>query len=404
MHRDLKPSNVLVTNEGVPKLLDFGIAKLLDAAADDEDGHTVTQWGVMTPEYASPEQIRGDQVTTATDVYSLGILLYELLTGQRPYRVTGRRRDELAGVMGEVEPVRPSLAISNFESSSADAKSGSSSRRSAFANSKLLRGDLDNIALMALRKEPSRRYSSVSHLADDVRRHLDGLPVVARSDTFGYRTSKYLRRHRVGVAVATLFVLTLVGGVFALAWQARVAAAEARRARLEADKSRQINRFLQEVFGSPDPGKRGRDVRVAEVLDEAARRTDQDLSGQPEVMAEVRRTIGATYSGLGLFDSAEPHLRAALETHRVLYGNVHWETARSMGALASLLASKGDYAGAEALFREALAVQRGSREARDDLPETLFWLAITLFNKGDTEGSDSTSQEALAAARAPRSQ
>ncbi|HEX8279772.1 MAG TPA: serine/threonine-protein kinase, partial [Chthoniobacterales bacterium] len=195
IHRDLKPGNIRVTPEGEPKLLDFGIAKLLGDESESA-GQTITFAAVMTPEYASPEQVRGEQMTTASDVYSLGVVLYELLTGEKPYRPTSRRPDEIARAITETAPTRPSAAV----------KHANGERRSE----KSLRGDLDNIVLMAIRKEPERRYASVAQLSSDIQRHLDGLPVAARKDTWSYRTAKFVRRHKLAVAAAVLIAATLL--------------------------------------------------------------------------------------------------------------------------------------------------------------------------------------------------
>ena len=213
IHRDLKPSNILIAADGTPKLLDFGIAKLLSDGGNDDEQQTATQFGMMTPAYASPEQLRGEKLTTATDVYSLGVVLYELLTGARPHQTTSANINEMLRAINETEPTRPSEAATTKLQNHETAKF-------KLQNLKLLRGDVDNIVLKALRREPERRYSSVEQFSEDIRRHLAGLPILARPDTFGYRAQKFARRNRASVTIAALLILALVGGIAATAWQA----------------------------------------------------------------------------------------------------------------------------------------------------------------------------------------
>lgn len=225
VHRDLKPSNILVTKDGEPKLLDFGIAKFATNEVSDKPG-TATALGMMTPSYASPEQLRGETVGTATDIYSLGVVLFELLTGSLPYDITGKRIDEIVRAVCETEPERPSSVVSgSFGPNAKTAQertraTNEKAKHSVAASAKMLRGDLDNILLKALRKEPERRYSTVEQFSDDLRRYSEGLPVTARADTFSYRASKFVKRNRTAVVGSALIALALIGGVVGTAWQA----------------------------------------------------------------------------------------------------------------------------------------------------------------------------------------
>ena len=206
VHRDLKPSNILVSEDETPKLLDFGIAKLLTPFAEFATGQTATNFNVMTPEYASPEQVRGETVTTATDVYSLGVVLYEILTGNRPYSFQNQSLENIIHTVCHSEPRKPSSVLNG--------KWNSENPKSKIQNLKLLKGDLDNIVLMAMRKEPERRYSSVEQFAEDIRRYQNGLPVIAREDSFSYRAEKFIQRNKVGVVAASGIAVSLIAGIF----------------------------------------------------------------------------------------------------------------------------------------------------------------------------------------------
>ncbi len=394
-HCDLKPSNILVRPgppprlEPTPKLLDFGIAKFLEAELPARLEATETLDALrLTPVYASPEQLRGERPSTATDIYSLGVILYELVTGALPYPVRETPLHDLPRIVCEASPKRPSLIQPK------------------------LRGDLETILLKALEKDPTRRYQTAAAFADDIERFLTKQPISAHPPSAAYRLAKVVSRHRLASAAVAAYVLTATAlGIWMSVLYARAVRAEktsgerlvqaesalriadeervaAKRAQAVAERRRseveKTANVFGEIFASPNPYRaKGREVTVAEALDDAVPRIVASLESEPVLQAAVQSMAGQTYASLGELDKAESILRAALEIRRRLLGVESQEACQSAAYLANVLVDRGRPVEAEVLLREALETSRRVRGEED--PDTIAFtinLANALFHEG----------------------
>ena len=342
IHRDLKPSNILVTPEGQVRLLDFGVAKLLDPDPESAD---VTQAYVLpfTPEYAAPEQWGREPATTATDCYALGALLYQLLCGARPHALHTRPRHEWTRIVLEERPLAPSAAVTD------DAAHARGLSRHALQRA--LQGDLDAIALVALHPDPARRYTTARELAADLRRHLNAEPVQARGDSWAYRASRFARRHRVAVAAVTALGITLIGGAVATTWQAR-------RAQQAAAEAVAVSAFLRNVFTEASPlQSRGDAVTAGEMLQRAAAGVDSMFPRQPELRVRMLLTVAEIDRDLGAYARADTLVRRALRiADSVGTRDLTMVGARAMAA--EMARIQGDFGRADTLFTDAIQLAR----------------------------------------------
>ncbi|MEZ4699753.1 MAG: serine/threonine-protein kinase [Rhodothermales bacterium] len=385
VHRDLKPSNVYVTADGSVKLLDFGIAKAFDAEGQSGP-EASTRWlgRVMTPEYASPEQVRGEAVGTATDIYSLGVILYELLARRRPYAIQAPASpSEVERIVCATDPPRPSTAVTKDGPARAQDAGVKALRRA-------LSGDLDTIVMKALEKEPERRYGTAGALAADLRRYLKGKPVEARPATLSYRAVKFVRRHRLGVAAMTLFLCSVIAGGLGMYWQSRRVLAERDKVLAERDKTEQVVAMMQRIFRLPDPGEAlGDTITARRLLDEGVERIREDLRDQPELQATMLGEVGQVYSNLGLLAAAAPLVEEAVAIERRLHPEPHPDLARSLYQLATIRGEASAYAEADTLLREALAIREATLDPEDlDLAATRFQLADLMSSLGRYDAAE----------------
>jgi tetratricopeptide (TPR) repeat protein len=323
----------------------------------------------MTPEYAAPEQLTGGRITTATDVYALGVLLYVLLTGQHPAGKGVRSAADLVKAIVDTEPIRPSDVVVTAQ----DEATTSAAATRATTPEKLtrqLRGDLDTILAKALKKNPVERYGSVTALADDLGRYLRNEPILARPDAFSYRASKFVRRNRIAVGLASLAIVAVLAGATGIVIQTRTARRQRDLAFRERDRASRITDFMTRMFNVSDPSEaRGNSVTAREILDKASKDVDTGLAKDPEAQAEMMTVMGKVYASLGLFPRAESLLRQSLEIRRRVLGLEHPDTLKTMRALAATVAQAGRYADGEKISRETLDIER--RVLGPEHPETL---------------------------------
>ena len=384
VHRDLKPSNILVTAEGQVRLLDFGIAKLLIDGETKETALTQAGGRILTPDYASPEQVAGQPISITSDVYSLGVVLYELLAGVRPYRLKRKSRGALEEAILGVDPVKPSQAA--ITEDIAETRGASIKRLR-----QMLAGDLDTIVLKALQKDPAKRYATADAFAQDIDRFLSGDVVLARPESRWYRASKFVVRNRFAVASAALIFASLATGLSLAIW-------EAVDARHERDRADRVKDFIGSIFDSANPYVGGKsEVTVRDLMRVGVDRVDRELKSEPAVSAELLSLLSSTYLNLGEVDLALAVARRADELGSRAYPEAHPIRGRILRVLAEAMQQKGDVDGARRLLDRAVAIERGAGDqGAVELGRSLVALSSATVDKGQEDEAIALAREAVA--------